>query len=66
MPVMPVVDVLAVLMLVRDGVVLVNVTVRARGHRIVNVAVVAVVVGVDVLVLEGLVPVAMAVPLERV
>jgi hypothetical protein len=50
--VVPVVQVLAVLMLVRDRLVLVRMAVRTGGHRIVGVSVVAVVVGVNVLVAE--------------
>jgi hypothetical protein len=66
MTVVPVVDVFAVLVLVREGVVLVQVAVRPDGHRSVNMGVVAVVVGVDVLVPERLVPVAVAVAFEGV
>jgi len=46
MPVMAVVQVLAVLVLVRDRFVLVLVRVGTRRHRIVRMGVVAVVVGV--------------------
>ena len=61
-----VVQVLAVFVFVRHRLVVVNVAVRARGHRIVDVGVVAVVVRVQVLVAHRLVTVAVAVPLGRV
>jgi hypothetical protein len=64
--VVPVVDVLAVLVLVRERFVLVHVAVRARRHRIVDVRVMAVVVGVQVLVAHRLVAVVMAVVFGRV
>ena len=54
------VEVFAVLVLVRDGLVLVHVGVRAGGHGIVRVRVVAVVVRVKVLVARRLVVVAVA------
>jgi hypothetical protein len=61
-----VVEVLAVLVLVGDGLVGVPVAVGAGGHRIVAVQVVAVVVGVQVLVTDRLMAVAMAVMLGGV
>ena len=63
--VVAVVQVLAVFVLVRHRLVVMRVAVRARGHRIVDVRVVAIVVRVQVLVAHRLVAVVMAVPLGR-
>jgi hypothetical protein len=61
-----VVNVVAVLVIVRDRVVLVRVAVGAGGHRMVHVRVVPIVVGVHVLVHQALVGVAVAVALGSV
>jgi hypothetical protein len=62
----PVVKVLAVLVVVGDGIMTVRMAVRADRHPVVAVVVMAVVVAVHVLVLQRLVGVAVAVPFRDV
>ena len=64
--VVPVMQILAVFVIVRHRIMLVHVAMRAGGHRVVPVRVVAVVVRVHVLVAEGVVVVPVVVVLGGV